>query len=161
MTSMHGRTRKVVFRSGGAVAVAVVTALGLAGPASAYQEFQIFENTCNSDRQDCDTGVYTTTVENKGGVIVQFVSSPDMCSDIIAKIGIDTPQPHFIGQDRVSPGHGGHQYQIPKSNANAAGYTGVYVHAVGVTGGCNKGGLQEWSGKLTVENVGYGLPPAP
>src|SRR4051794_22223227 len=104
MTIWHTGSRKTVF--GGATA-AVVAALGLAAPASAYQEFQIFENTCNADGQDCETGVYTTTVKmNPAGISVGFVSSPDMCSDIIAKISIDMPQPHEIGQGRVSPGHG-------------------------------------------------------
>ena len=92
MTIWHTRRRKTI--SGGAAAgtVAVVAAIGLAVPASAYQEFQIFENTCNSDGQDCDTGVYTTAVKmNPAGISVGFVSSPDMCSDIIAKISIEMP----------------------------------------------------------------------
>jgi hypothetical protein len=157
MTIWHTRRCKTVL---GGAAAAVVAALGLAAPASAYQEFQIFENTCNSDRQDCDTGVYTTTVKmNPAGISVGFVSSPDMCSDIIAKISIDSPQPHEIGEGRVSPGHGTPQFPIAANLANNAGYVGVSVHAVGITGGCNTGGLLEWSGKLVVEDNGYSLPP--
>jgi hypothetical protein len=160
MTTWHTGSRKAIFGGAAAGTVAVVAAIGLASPASAYQEFQIFENTCNSDGQDCDTGVYTTVVKmNPAGISVGFVSSPDMCSDIIAKISIDMPQPHEIGQGRVSPGRGTPQFAIPASLANNAGYIGVSVHAVGVTGGCNTGGLLEWSGKLVVENSGYSLPP--
>jgi hypothetical protein len=160
MTIWHTRSRKTVFGGAAASAAAVVAAIGFASPASAYQEFQIFENTCNSDGQDCATGVYTTVVKmNPAGISVGFVSSPDMCSDIIAKIGIDEPQPHFIGEARVSPGHGTPHFGIPANLANAGGYIGVYVHAVGITGGCNTGGLQQWAGKLVIENSGYELPP--
>ncbi len=160
MTIWHTRRRTTLFGAAAATTAAVVAALGLASPASAYQEFQIFENGCNPDSQDCDTAVYTTMVKmNPAGISVGFVSSPDMCSDIIAKISIDEPQPHEIGQGQVSPGHGTPQFGIPASLANSAGYIGVSVHAVGVTGGCNTGGLLEWAGKLVVENNGYSLPP--
>ena len=160
MTIWHIRSRKTVFGGAAASAAVVVAAVGLASPASAYQEFQIFESTCNSDVQDCDTGVYTTSVKmNPAGISAGFVSSTDMCSDIIAKISVDEPQPHEIGEARVSPGHGTPQFGIPANLANGAGYVGVSVHAVGITGGCNTGGLQQWAGKLVIENSGYSLPP--
>jgi hypothetical protein len=135
---------------------AVVAAVALAGPAYAHQQIPIFMDTCNSDNQSGDDCVFTTVVENKGGIDVQFVSGDDMCSNVVAHIISDSPQPHEIGQDTLTPGHGGKQYGIPKA---ASGNSGVSVHVNGIPGGCNTGGLQEWSGQLVVNNYGYSLPP--
>jgi hypothetical protein len=159
MTIWHTGKRNTIF-GGAAASAAVVAALALASPASAgpplVEEFPIFENTCNSDRQDCDRAVWITVIKNYQGLKLQFESSPDMCSDIIAKIGSDLPQPHFVGQDRVSPGGVTPAIFIPGAPANqgGGGYNqGIYVHAVGITGGCNTGGLLEWSGKLIVTHL--------
>lgn len=146
---------------GTAVIAAAVAAVALAGPAWAYQEFQINMDNCNSDNQSGDTCVYTTVANNNDGLTVQFVSSPDMCSDIIAHISTDSGSGmKELGADRVSPGHGGKQYGIPKP-ANGGKYSTISVHANGIEGGCNTGGLLMWSGTLIAENTGYALPPKP
>lgn len=146
---------------GTAVIAAAVAAVALASPAWAYQEFQINMDNCNSDNQSGDTCVYTTVADNKDGLTVQFVSSPDMCSDIIAHISTDSGSGmKELGADRVSPGHGGKQYGIPKP-ANGGSVSTISVHANGITGGCNTGGLLMWSGTLITENTGYALPPKP
>jgi hypothetical protein len=158
--------RKPLFR-GAAAAAAVVAAVALAGPAWAYQEFQINMDNCNADNQSGDACVYTTVANNTSGLVVQFVSSPDMCSDIIVHIsanwGSDSAMHELPlvgpgGGDRVSPGHGGQQYSIPKP-ANGGNTSTISVHANGIEGGCNTGGLLMWSGTLIAENTGYALPP--
>ena len=154
--------RKPLFR-GAAAAAAGVAAVALAGPAWAYQEFQINMDNCNADNQSGDACVYTTVANNTSGLVVQFVSSPPpgMCSDIIADIsanwGSDSAM-HELGSDQVSPGQGGKQYNIPKP-ANGGSVSTISVHAHGIEGGCNKGGLLMWSGTLIAENTGYALPP--
>ena len=144
---------------GAAVFGAVVAAVALASPAWAYQEFQINMDTCNADNQSGDTCVYTTVANNNDGLTVQFISSPDMCSDIIAHISTDAGNGmRELGADRVSPGQGGKQYGIPKP-AGGGKYSTISVHANGIEDGCNTGGLLMWSGKLIAENTGYALPP--
>jgi hypothetical protein len=160
MNTTHAGTRRAVLRGAAAAGAAALAALGLASPASAYQEVPIFMNTCNSDNQSGDACVFTTVVPNKGGISVQFVSATDMCSDILAHVIAVDPQPHELGVDRVAPGRGGKQYGIPKP-ANGGGNSGISVHANGIEGGCNTGGLLQWGGKLIITNFGYGLPPAP
>lgn len=143
-------------RSTCAATIAAVAALTLASSAAAEEDRQIFMNNCNADNQSGDTCVFTTVVKNNPeGIYVQFISSPDMCSDITANIGVGEPQPHIIGADLVRPGQAGARYYIPGSG----GYATVYVHPTGHTGGCNTGGLAEWAGTLHVENRGYSLPP--
>jgi hypothetical protein len=157
---MRTRMTKSALRCA-AVFSTVVAAVALAGPAWAYQEFAINMDTCNSDNQSGDACVYTTVADNNDGLTVQFVSSPDMCSDIIAHISTDSGTGmKELGSDRVSPGHGGRQYGIPKP-ANGGKYSTISVHANGIEGGCNTGGLLEWSGTLIAENTGYSLPPKP
>jgi hypothetical protein len=118
------------------------------------------QDTCNADNQSGDTCVYTTVANNNDGLTVQFVSSPDMCSDIDVHISTDAGGGmRELGADRVSPGHGGKQYGIPKP-ANGK-YSTISVHANGIDGGCNTGGLLMWSGTLIAENTGYALPPKP
>jgi hypothetical protein len=146
-------------RSTGAAAVAAVAALTLASSAAAEQDSQIVENTCNSDNQSGDDCVYTTAVKNNpDGIYVQFISSPDMCSNITARVGVGEPQPHIIGENDLAPGQPGTRFYIA-GPGNAAGYSTVYVHAVGQNGGCNGGGLAEWAGTLHVEDRGYSEPP--
>ena len=145
-------------RSTCAAAVAAVAALTLAGPAAAEEDHQIFLDNCNADNQSGDACVYTTIVKNNPeGIYVQFISSPDMCSNITANIGVGEPQPHIIGADLVSPGQAGTKYYIAGSADPNASAT-VFVHPTGHTGGCNTGGLAEWAGTLHVENRGYSLP---
>lgn len=157
MSSASCRSR--FLSSAFAAALGIATALAVAGPAAAEQDFQIFQNNCNADNQNGDACVYTTAVKNNpDGIYVQFISSPDMCSKITARIGVGEPQPHFVGDDQLSPGQAGSRYYIA-GPGNSAGYTTVFVHANGHTGGCNTGGLLEWSGTLHVEDRGYSLPP--
>jgi hypothetical protein len=152
------RSANRLLHSVGAAAFTVATALVLASPAAAGQDSQIFQNNCNADNQNGDACVYTTTVKNNpDGIYVQFISSRDMCSKITAHISVGEPQPHEIGQDLVAPGQAGGRYYIA-GPGNAAGYTTVSVHANGHNGGCNKGGLLEWSGTLHVEDRGYSTP---
>jgi hypothetical protein len=140
------------------MAFAAATALALAAPSVAAQDVPIEENTCNADNQNGDDCVFTTVVKNNPeGIYVDFTSSPEMCSKITAHIGIGEPQPHLIGQDLLAPGETGKKYYIA-GPGNSAGYTSVYVHANGQNGGCNEGGLREWSGTLHVEDRGYSLP---
>jgi hypothetical protein len=147
-----------LLHSGCVAAFTIATALVLASPAAAGQDVEIFENTCNADNQSGDACVYTTAVKNNpDGIYVQFISSPGMCSKITAHIGVGEPQPHEIGQDLVAPGQAGGRYYIA-GPGNAAGYSSVFIHANGHNGGCNKGGLLEWSGTLHVEDRGYSTP---
>jgi hypothetical protein len=145
-------------RSTCAAAVATVAALTLASSAAAEEDHQIFLNNCNADNQSGDACVYTAVVKNNPeGIYVQFISSPDMCSNITARIGVGEPQPHYIGEDLVAPGAAGTKYYIA-GPGNTVGYTTVFVHPTGHAGGCNTGGLAEWAGTLHVENRGYSLP---
>jgi hypothetical protein len=141
---------------GAAVFGTVVAAVALASPAYAHEQIPIFMDNCNSDDQSGDACVFTTSVPNKGGIDVQFVSGEDMCSNVVAHIISDSPQPHEIGQDTLTPGHGGKQYGIEKA---PNGNSGVSVHVNGIPGGCNNGGLQQWSGQLVVNNYGYSMLP--
>jgi hypothetical protein len=141
-------------RSACAAAFAGATTVALAGHAAAAQDIQIVEDTCNSDNQTGDACVYTTEVNNNPkGIYVQFTSSPDMCSPITALIGAGEPQPHELGHDLLAPGQSGRRYFIA-GPGNAAGVSTVFVHATGHKGGCNRGGLLEWSGTLHVEDGG-------
>ena len=139
-----------------AAAVAAVAALTLASSAAAVEDRPIFMDNCNADNQSGDACVYTTVVNNVAGIYVQFISSPDMCSNITASIGIGEPQPHIIGSDLVRPGQAGAKYFVPAEKP--AGSSTVFVHPIGHTGGCNTGGLAEWAGTLHVEDSGYSLP---
>jgi hypothetical protein len=143
-------------RSTCAAALATVATLILASSAAAVDDRPIFMDNCNSDNQSGDDCVYTTVVPNVDGIYVQFISSPDMCSSITARIGIGEPQPHYIGDDLVGPGQAGTKYFVPAEKP--AGSSTVFVHAVGHTGGCNTGGLQEWAGTLHIVDRGYSLP---
>jgi hypothetical protein len=144
-------------RSTCAAAVTAITALTLAGSAAAEEDRPIFLDNCNADNQSGDACVFTTVVKNNPeGIYVQFISSPDMCSTITARIGSGEPQPHFIGEDVIGPGQAGSRYYIP----GGTDYATVFVHPIGHTGGCNTGGLAEWAGTLHVENRGYSLPPS-
>jgi hypothetical protein len=158
----RSRTRGAVGRRVIAFAAALCAALALASPASAAQDYPISVDNCNADFQDCDTHIVHVAVPMAAmGIYVRFVSSPDMCSDIIARIGTDVPQPRILGEDRVPPGKAGKMYPITTKDANGAKVVDISVHAIGITGGCNTGGLLMWSGKLVVEHFGYVLPPPP
>jgi hypothetical protein len=140
-----------------AAAIATVAAMTLASSAAAEEDHPIFLDNCNADNQSGDACVYTTVVKNNAdGIYVQFISSPDMCSTITARIGIGEPQPHYIGEDVVGPGQAGAKYYVPAEKPG--GNTTVFVHPTGHTGGCNTGGLAEWAGTLHVEDRGYSLP---
>jgi hypothetical protein len=156
MTSARCANR--FLHKGCAAAFAVAAALAFAAPAAAEQDLQIDQSNCNADFQNGDACVYTTAVKNNpDGIYVQFISSPGMCSKITAHIGVGEPQPHEIGQDLVGPGQAGSRYYIA-GPGNPAGYSTVFVHANGHNGGCNNGGLLEWSGTLHVEDRGYSTP---
>ena len=147
MNSLRTGVPAAVARGAVGTGVVLIAGLGLSAPASADQNIPIFMDTCNSDNQSGDACVFTTVIDAPKGAVLQFISSPDMCSDIIAHTIATDPQPHEIGVDRLSPGQAGAQRNIL---AGPGGNTGVSVHVNGLPGGCNTGGLLEWAGTLRV-----------
>ena len=55
-----------------------------------------------------------------------------------------------IGEDRFSAGQADKSYYFPPE---VDGHAHVSVHATGIAGGCNTGGLFEWAGRLTAPDL--------
>jgi hypothetical protein len=158
------RAGKAVAHAAAACALAASASVMLAGPASAYTEYPIAVDDCNADFQDCANHIAHVQVPMKAmGINVRFRSAPEpeMCSNIIARLGTDAPTERVLGEAQVAPGKATPSFPITTKDANGRPSVDVSVHAIGVEGGCNTGGLLMWSGVLVVESFGYGLPPKP
>lgn len=77
-------------------------------------------------------------------MVTQFTANRDHCSDMIATIMVDG---NPWGRQRLRPGQSDGSYFIRV----APGYHRIGVRATGLRGGCNRGYLSAWGGRLRVE----------
>jgi hypothetical protein len=136
-----------------------VTALGLAGPASAtetlMQEKVIAIDNCSvvgSDqfcpspaklKNDWATTTQFTAPSRARTVKVEFTASQSHCSNMIAHIYVNGAE---WGSNTVGPGQSDGGYEVPVNY----GLNQVQVQAEGVPGGCNSGSVTSWGGVLRI-----------
>jgi hypothetical protein len=108
----------------------------------------------DSTKQLCEPAA-AVTVWTEGALTVDFTASPGHCSSVIAHIAVDGGTP-FVSQELpAGAATGPHDF-----GPVAPGAHRVTVQAEGVLGGCNGGGVANWSGSI-VFGITSGAAPYP
>jgi len=115
--------------------------------AAASQSFPVFI-TCNSTGQVCSPAfIATRSVAGASQLTVEYISSPQLCSDLRVSISLDgVPR---LTSNFVGPGGSTGPLNL---GLVSAGSHAVTVQGEGRIGGCNLGSLASWGGTLIVSD---------
>ena len=140
-------------------AVTGLAAIALAVPAAAEDTLPVNENftvdcfaadgplPADVNPQVCGRGHWNFFPVANDDVFVEFIASPEHCSDIKAKVYLDNEQEHVVD---LKPGASTGEMKFTKRPF--PGNTGIFVTAEGIPGGCNTGELALFGGTVKIRS---------
>jgi hypothetical protein len=143
MTDRQIGTYRAIAETCAVVAVTGITALALAGPASAKpfsQDSYIEVPQCQPATSQLCPQIPTASVGAIMSPTVSFTANTNHCSDIIAHVFIDGVE---FGSDLLDPGETTPDFPLESLQPHTVG-----IQAEGIPGGCNTGHVDAWGGTL-------------
>jgi hypothetical protein len=146
ITRRHQAALMVAMIAATSCAAVALAGSAPAGPLVLDEDIEVAR--CGQDSgQRCPPVIYRQAYINTPIVKVEFTASAAHCSDVIAHVFVDGRE---WGSNVVAPGASDGGFEIPMDKV---GLHKFGVQAEGVTGGCNTGKLESWSGNLHIEEL--------
>jgi hypothetical protein len=125
-----------------------LAAVVLASPASAGGSIPV-SVVCTQKGQFCDKNFSMPIKVQGGGELIQFIASPEHCSNINVFMTLDNV---ILWKGRLTPGEAGSQVTVLR-NPDQGKDRLLKLTASGEKGGCNVGKLGGWKGTLHFEQI--------